>query len=228
MPLYNGKMGSNMNGVNGHSAADMEAVMVEGKTFSLNGRKMSYRFHVDDASGDLISDHYGGLISESPITSVQHPMSHGGWSKQNPIRREFPDLGRGDFRSPAIRIRHASGHTVSQFQYQSHTITQGKPPIDGLPSTRGTERQAQTLVIHLQDTASSVAVDLSYAVFPQHDAIARSVKVTNNGSDDIVVEKLASFSVDLPYGEYDMLGLRGEWGRECSKLRRRLDYGTQG
>lgn len=117
---------------------------------------------------------------------------------------------------------------MTQFQYESHTILPGKSKIDGLPSTFGTESQAHTLVIHLQDVLSSIALHLSYTIFPQHDAIVRSAKIENRGPDEVTVEKLASFSVDLPYAEYEMLGLRGEWGRECSTLRRPVDYGTQG
>ncbi len=117
---------------------------------------------------------------------------------------------------------------ISQFQYQAHTLLEGKSVIEGLPSTFGDHSQAQTLVVHLYDNHSSVAADLSYTIFPEHDAIVRSVRLTNKGDQEIVVEKLASFSMDLPYGEYDMLGLRGEWSRECTKLRRSIDYGTQG
>lgn len=104
----------------------------------------------------------------------------------------------------------------------------GKACLQGLPSTFGIGSQAQTLIVHMLDTRSSVAADLSYTIFPEHDAIVRSVQITNNGASKVVVEKLASFSFDFPVAEYDMIGLRGEWGRECAKLRRRVDFGTQG
>lgn len=45
---------------------------------------------------------------------------------------------------------------------------------------------------------------------------------------EVTVEKLASFSVDLPHDEYEMLQLQGEWVRECTRIRRKVDYGTQG
>jgi alpha-galactosidase len=200
--------------------------VIEGTSFALNGRNVTYSFHVDEATGDLISDHFGGKLSGVPATPP--PGRYGGWSKIAQNKREFPDQGRGDFRSPAVRIRHNDGHTVSQFQYQAHTVLQGKPKLDGLPSTFGDDGQAETLVIHLYDSHSSVAADLSYTIFPEYDAIVRSVKITNKGPQDIVIEKLSSLSIDLPHAEYDMLGLRGEWGRECTKLRRRIDFGTQG
>lgn len=199
--------------------------MVEGTSFALNGRIVSYRFHVDEATGDLVSDHFGAHATET--LPLPDPGMYGGATHQSRSRREFPDTGRGDFRSPAIRIRHAEGYTVSQFQYQSHSLVVGKPQIEGLPSTFADNGDAQTLIVHMYDQHSAVAADLSYAIFPEHDAVVRSVKFTNKGEKEIVVDKLASFSMDLPYGEYDMLGLRGDWGREAQKFRRRIDFGNQ-
>lgn len=152
----------------------------------------------------------------------------GGWSNHAHERREFPDLGRGDFRAPALHIKHQAGHTVSHFKYKSHVVIQGKPALSGLPSTFGSEDDVTTLVIRLEDSYSDVVAELSYSVFPNFDAIVRSVKITNNGKDDISIEKLASFSVDFPSAEYEMLQLQGEWTRECNRLRRKVDYGTQG
>lgn len=125
-------------------------------------------------------------------------------------------------------IKHEEGNTVSAFRYQSHTIIDGKPSLEGLPATFGTGESVTTLVVHLFDEHSSVAADISYSVFPEHDAIVRSVKVTNRSQKQITVEKLASFSVDFPVGEYDLIGLRGDWSRERNQFRRRVEYGTQG
>lgn len=203
--------------------------MVDGRSFALNGHNLSYRFHVDETTGDLISDHFGGLASAS-ITSREPPARNGGWSTMGTLRREFPDLGRGDFRTPAFRIGRASagGSTVTALKYHSHRVLPGKPELDGLPSTRAAEGEAETLLVRLVDETSKLAAELSYTVFPARDAVARSVKIVNEGEEEVMVEKLASMSVDLPYGEYDMISLRGEWTRECSLSRRAVDYGSQG
>lgn len=198
---------------------------MNGQAFALNGQDVSYRFHIDEATGDLISDHFGGLVSEDlpSLNSV-----NGGWSTKEHFRREFPDQGRGDFRSPAVSIRHAGGHTVSAFKYVSHSIINGKPELPGLPSTFGEVDDVTTLVIRLRDDISSVQVDLSYSVFARHNAISRSVTVTNVGDKEVTVDKVASFSVDMPYDDYEMIQLQGEWCRECTRIRRKVDYGTQG
>lgn len=182
---------------------------------------------MDNTTGDLLTDHYGGSAPEDGIEDYIDLIQ--GWvNRIGRQRREFPDVGRGDFRTPAVQIRQSTGTTVSDFKYQSHEIIPGKPDLDGLPFTFGAERDVTTLVVHMYDNYSSVAADLSYSIFPRYDAVVRSVNITNHGSGDITIDKLASMSVDLPYGDYDMLELKGDWYREGMRVRRKVDYGVQG
>ncbi|CAI6094576.1 unnamed protein product [Clonostachys chloroleuca] len=202
-------------------------IVVDGTSFALNGENSSYRFHVDNTTLDLIADHFGGPTTEDGIFAEISPIN--GWVNMiGRVRREFPDLGRGDFRTPAVHIRQSAGYTVSEFHYQSHEVLEKKLLLDGLPSTFGDGADVSSLVIHMYDNYSSVAADLTYSIFPKHDAIVRSVKVTNKGNDSIVIEKLASMSIDLPYDDLDLLELRGDWARDGVRVRRPIDYGTQG
>ncbi|KKK21427.1 putative melibiase [Aspergillus ochraceoroseus] len=205
------------------------AVIVDdnGTSFALNGKNVSYRFHVDESNGDLRTDHFGGSIT-GPIPADPAPVVDGWTGMPDRVRREFPDQGRGDFRVPAIRIRQSEGHTVSALQYQSYEIVKGKPELPGLPATFGNHGDVTTLVVHLYDKYSQIAVDLVYSVFPLYDAIVRSVRVTNKGNQEISIEALASFSVDFPYEKFDMIGLRGDWAREAHRQRRKVEYGLQG
>jgi alpha-galactosidase len=107
-------------------------------------------------------------------------------------------------------------------------VLKGKPALPGLPATFGTEKDVMTLVVHLYDKYSEVRADLMYSIFPKYDAIVRSVSVTNKGKGTISIEALSSMSVDLPYEEFDMIGLRGDWAREAHRQRRKVDYGIQG
>lgn len=203
-----------------------KAVVVDDKTFTLNGDNVSYRFHVNDTTGDLLSDHFGGSITGEIPTDPWPEIN--GWVDIGRLRRELPDQGRGDFRVPAIRIRQTAGYAISDLQYKSHSVIKGKPSLPGLPATFGSEDDVTTLVVHLYDNYSSVAADLSYSIFPKYDAIVRSANVTNHGEGDITVEALASLSVDLPFEDLEMIGLRGDWAREARRERRKVEYGTQG
>ncbi|RLL98923.1 hypothetical protein CFD26_106796 [Aspergillus turcosus] len=154
-------------------APSANAIVVEGKSFALNRYNVSYRFHIDESTGDLRSDHFRGRVS-GPIPNDPAPIINGWTGMPDRVRREFPDQGRGDFRVPAIRIRQSQGHTVSAFRYDSHAVVAGKPALPGLPATFGTEEVVTTLVVHLYDQYNEVAADLMYSVFEKYDAIVRS------------------------------------------------------
>ena len=186
---------------------------------------MSYRFHVDEKTGDLRSDHFGGPVTEAPAIPGTTPPN--GWATTSHLRREFPELGKGDFRNPAVFIKHHEGFTVSQFRYQSYEVFDGKPEFSELPATFGEAGQVKTLIVRMYDSHSHVAADLIYSVFSEHDAIVRRVVLTNKSENTVTIEKLASLSIDLPCAEYDMVGLRGEWARERSQFRRKVQYGVQ-
>jgi alpha-galactosidase len=195
---------------------------------------MSYLFHVDTATGDLVSDHFGGPATD--FTPPANPLFFGWNADLANLRREFPDLGRSDPRLPAIHIEHADGDTVSAFRYRSHNITQGKSSLPGLPATFGGASNVTTLIVHLYDNVSDVSAALSYSVFPQYNAIARSFSITNHassnkssngtsGSGPIVIERAASFSTDFPNVDLEMIEPHGDWSHEFQTVRRKIDYG---
>ncbi|KAH8701287.1 Melibiase-domain-containing protein [Phaeosphaeriaceae sp. PMI808] len=204
------------------------AITAAGTNFTLNAEGMSYLLHVDKKSGELVSDHFGGPAND--FIPPANPFFAGWNAELANLRREFPDIGRSDFRSPAIHIEHADGDTVSAFRYKSHNITSGKPLLPGLPATFGGAGNVTTLIVQLYDNVSDVTAALSYSVFPQHNAIARSFQITNHGSanssGNIVIERAASFSTDFPNGEFEMIEPHGDWSHEFQTVRRKIDYGT--
>jgi alpha-galactosidase len=201
-----------------------EAITVTGTNFTLTGDNVSYLFHVDPISLDLTSNHFGGPVND--FIPVSH-VSGNGWvsGQYGNARREFPDIGRGDFRLPAIHVRHSNGSTVSAFLYQSHEVVEGKPALRGLPSTYGESGDVTTLNVRLYDNYSDVAAVLSYSIFPKYNAIARSFQISNNGSNELVIERAASFSIDLPNIDLDMIEVQGDWAHEFNRVLRKIDYG---
>lgn len=183
----------------------------------------SYLFHVDQESLDLTGDHFGGPTSDfvNPAT-----ISNQGWvDGLSNARREFPDVGRSDFRVPAIHISHSGGDTVSALLYRSHEVVEGKPSLPGLPATYGNASDVSTLIVHLYDNYSDVSAALSYSVFPKYNAFARSFQLTNNGSQPITIERASSFSIDLPNLDLDMIELQGDWAHERNIVKRPVQYG---
>jgi alpha-galactosidase len=179
----------------------------------------------------LIHSHFGGA-SHSPSSPVPQ-IFDGGWiygpsDYAGKAQRELPDLGNGDFRQPAIRLRHGDGTTVTALRYAGYEIVEGKVEVGGLPSTWGDASAATTLFVKLSDDIARVQCTLSYAIFPANDAVVRSVEIRNNGDKEAVVEAAASFSVDFPAADREMIGLSGDWGREGQVFRRPVFPGQQG
>jgi hypothetical protein len=192
----------------------------------LTGDGVSYLFHVDPKSGDLISDHFGAPTTDFVPPA---PISTQGWHDGLVnVRREFPDVGRSDMRLPAVHIKHADGNTVSAFTYRSHELVEGKPPLPGLPATWGNASDVSTLLVTLYDNYSDVTAVLSYSIFPRYDAVVRSFQLHNNGSDDLVLERAASFSTDLPNLDLNMIALQGDWSHEMNRVVRKVQYGESG
>ncbi|KAI1826908.1 glycoside hydrolase family 36 protein [Xylaria intraflava] len=195
-------------------------------SFALASSDVSYQFHVDPATLDLIHDHWGGYAAE---VVPQNLGNTGGWAGPYTYRlREFPDSGRGDFRTPAIHIQHASGDTVSSFAYTGYDVQAGKPALPGLPATYGGADDVSTLIVHMYDNYSAISADLYYSIFPKHNAIARSFRLTNKGKDEATVLRASSWSIDMPNEELDLIDLWGDWAGESHINRRPVGHGEQG
>ncbi|WP_322399887.1 alpha-galactosidase [Massilia luteola] len=143
--------------------------------------------------------------------------------------QEFPGYGTGDFRHPAYQVRLANGTTVTDLRYASHRIVAGKPRLEGLPATYVEGNgEATTLEITLRDAPSGLVAVLSYTAFAGHDAIARSVRFTNDGRTPLRLARAYSAAVDFPHANFELLHLSGDWAREREIVRRRLEPGMQG
>lgn len=145
------------------------------------------------------------------------------------IAQEYPVYGVGDFRHPAYQIQAENGTTASEALYDKHRIYRGKPALEGLPATYTEhEEEADTLEIELLDPVAGLRIILSYTVFNELNAITRSVRFVNEGSQSLRLLRGLSMSVDFRDSNYDMLHLSGSWARERYVERRALASGMQG
>ena len=144
------------------------------------------------------------------------------------IRQEYAVCGAGDTRLPALDARMADGSRLLDLQYQSHAVTPGKPPIEGLPATY-TEQdgEADTLTVTLADPLAGVTVTLFYTVFAQLPAIARHAEITCTGENPVSLDRAMSLCLDLPDSDYEMVELTGAWARERHVATRPLAEGVQ-
>ncbi|MHA6480531.1 alpha-galactosidase [Paenibacillus sp. strain BS8-2] len=144
------------------------------------------------------------------------------------LPQEYPAYGSSDFRNPAIQVQLANGSTVTELVYESHRIVDGKPALPGLPGVYAEEAsEAKTLEIVLKDSYSGLSVTLSYTVFADHNAIARSARISNESDKSFQLQRAYSASFDLPHDRYEMLQLSGTWARERYVHKRKLVPGMQ-
>ncbi|MCJ8007551.1 alpha-galactosidase [Lederbergia wuyishanensis] len=143
------------------------------------------------------------------------------------LPQEYPQYGTGDFRSPAYQVHLSDGSRITELVYKKHRVIKGKPKLEGLPAVYvENENEAETLELELRDEYSGLTVFLSYTVFADHNAIARSVKFLNEGEDPIELWRALSASIDFHDSDYEMMYLSGAWAREAQVRTRPLLPGS--
>lgn len=140
---------------------------------------------------------------------------------------EYPTGGIGDYRESCLDVRSESGSMACEIFYQSHNIRRGKPALNGLPASFGTEDEVETLEICCVDPILKLQVILSYSVFAKEDIITRNVKLLNQGEETLRLEKVYSACLDMDNEEFEMLYLCGAWARENHLERGKVRRGRQ-
>ncbi|SEM64791.1 alpha-galactosidase [Paenibacillus sp. OV219] len=208
----------------------------ESGMFHLQTRNMSYIFQV--LHGYPAHLYWGRQISEpNPARLLQRierasfcptPIPEDRTISLDTLPQEYPGYGSGDLRSPAYAVQLPNGTTVTELLYESHTIMQGKPELEGLPAVyTEQDSEAQTLIITLADKLASLTVELSYTIFEAYDAVIRSARIKNDSTGVMQLTRALTASVDLPHDRFDMLQLSGAWVRERYVHKRPLTPGLQ-
>ncbi len=201
----------------------------QGRQLHLHNELISYVISVPEDG--LLSHLYFGprLATER---DYGHFLRHSYTTRFNqigdPLPRELPSVGSGDFRIPGIGVRHPDGSTVLQLGYQDHVISAGKPHLDGLPSTYVDDpSEAESVEVVLLDRHSGLRVRLLLTVYADRPLITRSMRVVNGGSGDIQLTTAMSAVLDLPDRDWNLLQLAGEWARETQIIDAPLVRGTR-
>ena len=160
-------------------------------------------------------------LEERPFTPDSNPGKRASFYDCFPF--EYPAWGGGNFRQPCLRT--AQGDGSCELFYDSHRISPGKPPLEGLPAAYGED--CSTLEIVLRDHVSNVKVHLLYTVFQDVDVISRSARVENSGREAIDLTAALSASLELDNEDFDLITLHGSWAREQTIDRRPLSSGKQ-
>lgn len=207
----------------------------EKKIFRLDTEKSTYVMGLSPEGflghiyyGDRLfmeADNYLLRMEEPPYTPSVNKREKSAFLDFFPM--EYPTGGIGDYRESCLNIRNAAGNMGCELHYAGHEIYKGKRGLKGLPASFSTEDEAETLEITLKDADLDLEVVLFYTAFEKENAITRSVRVQNQGKEDIRIEKILSACLDMDNENFSMLSLHGTWARERHIQTGELHYGKQ-
>ena len=207
----------------------------EKKIFRLDTEKSTYVMGVSPEGflghiyyGDRLfmeADNYLLRMEEPPYTPSVNKIEKSAFLDFFPM--EYPTGGIGDYRESCLNIRNAAGNMGCELHYTGHEIYKGKKGLKGLPASFATEDEAETLEITLKDADLDLEVVLSYTAFEKENVITRSVRVQNQGKEDLRIEKILSACLDMDNENFSMLSLHGTWARERHIQTGELHYGKQ-
>ncbi len=208
------------------------------RVFRLDTPHTTYLLGLVDQEGFLGQIYYGPRLPEGetlrallrleerPVPPSADPRERASFYDSFPFA--YPAHGGGDFRTPCLSVQTAGGGCNCELFYESHCISAGKPPLEGLPAAYGGKDGCATLEITCADPALGLRVHLRYTVFSDSDAICQSALVENGGEEPIVLTAALSACLHLDDMDFDCITLPGSWAREREIVRRRLVKGRTG
>ena len=194
-------------------------ITVTGKTIHIqteNSSYVMYRNHEED----LLNFHFGKKIAVCDYTQDEELLrvafQYVASTNQHPhlgsLPQEYSVYGRTDQRHPALQLVNALGNSIVALKYKDCRILEGQAfQMDSMPTLFG---PADTLEVLLADDAIGLEVLLYYTVFEKYDVIARNAVIVNKADAPIELKSAYSANVDLPQGQYELIHLCGDWGRE--------------
>ncbi len=207
------------------------------RVFKIDTEHTSYCIGIVDEENFLGHIYYGRKLAEDDLVYLMRtdeaPYVP---SRNNRERTSFLDTfpmeytghGLGDYREGTLTVKTLKGHTAVSLSYVSHRIYNGKEALAGLPATFAQEDACKTLEITCEDPVLHLQVILSYSIFADSDAIARSVRIVNQSAEAVYLTKVLSACIDMDNEDYEMITLHGSWGRERVIQTRPVMRGKQG
>ncbi|WP_289302424.1 alpha-galactosidase, partial [Sporofaciens musculi] len=114
-----------------------------------------------------------------------------------------------------------NGSHTADMRYEGFRLEKGKYAMEGLPGFYSNEDETETLVITLKDAAAQVDMELYYSVFEDYDLITRTVRVVNQGTEEIRLCRCASLCLDFLRTDMDFITFNA-----CHLMERCMDRGA--
>lgn len=207
------------------------------RIFKLDTQNCTYMFQRNENLNTLEHLYYGRYVPEKNLTQMLKNYDlRTRPRKPNPRERlwdlalrpmEYSTDGIGDFRESCLSVQSSMGHSACELEYRSYRIFRGKPVLEHLPATFGSEEECMTLEITCEDPLLHLQVVLVYSIFDNLDVVTRSQRISNLGTEPLFLQEALSSCLDLQNRDYEYISLHGFQGRERHIQRHLIAYGRQ-
>ncbi|MGO2082568.1 alpha-galactosidase [Vagococcus sp.] len=143
------------------------------------------------------------------------------------LLQEYPGANQGDYRQPGFEVSFPDGASNATFRYDRFEIIEDVVSPKGLPSCQRAKADVTTLRLILKDVISSLELSLYYTIFKDSPFIIRKTELTNLSDEVIKINQLASFNLDLPEANQELIHLPGTWGAERQLTREKISIGIK-
>ena len=208
----------------------------ENRVFTLHTQNTTYQMKADQHN-ILLHTYYGPRISGGDLSYLIQYADRGFSPNPNEVGderdysldtlpQEYSSCGVGDFRIPSIEFEPEDGSRLADLRYADYALHRGKYSLEGLPAFWGGE-EWETLVIRMRDTAAKMSVELYYGVLEERDLITRAVRVVNQGTETVRLQRCASLCLDFQRDDLDFITFDGCHTMERCPSRAPLRPGIQ-
>ena len=128
---------------------------------------------------------------------------------------EFSAPGHGDVREPFLALVRADGSRSCDFLNSDSVIDSEDSDFVTLPSSYADSGKAEHLCVSLTD--GELTLELHYRVYHECDVITRSARLRNRGKETVVLERMLSTQIDIPFSGVCVTSFHGAWAREMNK-----------
>lgn len=186
------------------------------RIFTLQTKYSTYQIKAD--AQDVLLHMYYGEKTDNSDKSLLFSRADRGFSgnpyemgkrdrtySMDSLPQEYSTFGTGDYRITSLRVQNKDGSQAAELRYVGYRVQEGKYAIPKLPAVYAKNNEAKTLVIQLADSGSGLEVELYYGILEELDIITRAVKITNQGTDNVVIQKAASINLDWEYGDFEWM-----------------------
>lgn len=208
----------------------------ENKLFTIHTKNSTYQMKIDPY-GFLLHLYYGKKVSgnmdfllfysDRGFSGNPYEAGRDKTYSMDTLPQEYPTLGTGDFRNPALIVRNEDGSYACNLRYVSHRIKNGKYGLKGLPAVYASDDESETLEIYMKDPVSGLEVDLLYGVLPDLDIITRAARIHHDSDQKLTLEKVCSACLDFVTGSFDLISFHGRHAMERNYQRTSVEHASQ-